>query len=114
MTTDIGKLPTQKQLEWLDDNRGDIVSAAWGEDCRGWHRKWSYEMLEVYYLYAIMHKVTEAVDQHIGPVIGNAKNGDWWHPNDNSGRNGHAASYPTRFQAELAALGAPEEVVNDG
>ena len=30
MTTDIGKLPTQKQLEWLDDNRGDIVSAAWG------------------------------------------------------------------------------------
>ena len=109
MTTDIGKLPTQKQLEWLDDNRGDIVSAAWGEDCRGWHRKWSYEMLEVYYLYAIMHKVTEAVDR-MGGVRYDCDFG--W-----SGlivRSGSSVGYPTRFQAELAALGAPEEVVNDG
>ena len=113
--TDIGKLPTQKQIEWLFENREDILRNVW--------RVSSYVLGEIMakpqslrradYL-AIMHKVTEAADQHIGPVIGNAKNGDWWHPNDNSGRNGHAASYPTRFQAELAALGAPEEVVNDG
>ena len=105
MTTDIGKLPTQKQIEWIDLNRPDIMDAA----LVGCHLRCDRPEKDRILYYAIMHKVTEAVDR-MGGVRYDCDFG--W-----SGlivRSGSSVDYPTRFQAELAALGAPEEVVNDG
>ena len=111
--TEIGTLPTQKQLHWLCEHQTDLVIGILGP-----HQApgdfGDIRQVSDTILYAIMHQVTMAVDRIRGPILGSASTDDWWHPTDYSGRNGGAVGYPTRFQAELAALGAPEEVVNDG
>ena len=110
MTTDIGKRATPRQLEWIQHNKPEIVAGLLGmepELTPGAFCDWGDAPDEL--VYAIMHKVTEAVDR-MGGVRYDCDFG--W-----SGlivRSGSSVGYPTRFQAELAALGAPEEVVNDG
>ena len=95
MTTDIGKLPTQKQIEWIDLNRPDIMDAA----LVGCHLRCDRPEKDRILYYAIMHKVTEAVDR-----MGLSRS---------VADDVFQCAIP-RFRAELAALGAPEEVVNDG
>lgn len=129
---EIGSLPTQKQVEWLRDNKPVIVERAWGHrpDQQDIDNTYTLEEdTKLVLLYAIMHKVTEAVDAmyplrddtwpHGRSLEYKRGTGYFWHSRDPQFAGqaglylGRGDGFPTRFRAELAALGAPEEVVND-